>query len=223
MKRRSSALVLTLIFFSTSALAQQHGGGRGAGRGGAGGFRSSGAMRAGFSPARATTRASDTGFNFNHDVNASARSPVFNPPARSMPRPFVTGNNPERHGIISNPNFRGRPSRHWNHGINWEPAPAYWGGGFWGPFALGATTGLILYGSVEDPNTNQTFNSYQVTADSPGAELLANYHLTQTPCGPPDLVVIFGPDTSAICAYPNDLVSPGEYSIDPSTLTLVSS
>jgi len=46
--------------------------------------------------------------------------------------------------------------------------------------------------------------------------------LTQTPCGPPNLVVILGPDNSVICAYPNNLVAPGEYSLDPSTLTIVS-
>jgi hypothetical protein len=42
------------------------------------------------------------------------------------------------------------------------------------------------------------------------------------PCGPPDLVVIFGPDNSVICAEPNNLVSPGEYQLDPSDLTIVS-
>jgi hypothetical protein len=35
-------------------------------------------------------------------------------------------------------------------------------------------------------------------------------------------VVIFGPDNSVICAAPNDIVGPGEYDLDSSTLTLVS-
>jgi hypothetical protein len=50
--------------------------------------------------------------------------------------------------------------------------------------------------------------------------MLANYQLTQTPCGPPNLVVIFGP--TVICAYPNNLVAPGEYTLDPSSLTIAS-
>jgi hypothetical protein len=51
---------------------------------------------------------------------------------------------------------------------------------------------------------------------------LQNYGLQQTPCGPPDLVVIWGPDNSVICAYPNNLVGPGNYGVDPSSLTLIS-
>ena len=38
----------------------------------------------------------------------------------------------------------------------------------------------------------------------------------------PYLVVIWGPDSSLICAFSNDIVGPGQYDIDPSTLTLVS-
>jgi hypothetical protein len=51
---------------------------------------------------------------------------------------------------------------------------------------------------------------------------LENYGLEQTECGPPNLVVIWGPDNSVICAYPNDLVGPGNYELDPETLTIVS-
>ncbi|MFY9663523.1 MAG: hypothetical protein WAK19_03635 [Candidatus Cybelea sp.] len=43
-----------------------------------------------------------------------------------------------------------------------------------------------------------------------------------TSCVPPNLVVIWGPDDSVICAYPNNLVAPGNYKRDPATLTIVS-
>jgi hypothetical protein len=52
--------------------------------------------------------------------------------------------------------------------------------------------------------------------------LLQDYGLQQTPCGPPDLVVIWGPDNSVICALPNNNVGPGNYSVDPETFSLVS-
>jgi hypothetical protein len=109
--------------------------------------------------------------------------------------------------------------------VTWAPATSYWGGGFWGPFAIGVATavlGVAAFGTYLDPATNAYFPSYQVAPGSPGAILLENYQLTQTPCGPPGLVVIFGPDNSVICAVPNGLVGPGEYAIDPSNLTLVS-
>ena len=109
--------------------------------------------------------------------------------------------------------------------MSWAPAPSYWGGGFWGPFAFGvaaAVLGVAAYGTYLDPTSNVYFPSYQVAPGSPGVTLLENYQLTQTPCGPPGLVVIFGPDNSVICAAPNDLVGPGAYDLDPSNLTLVS-
>lgn len=97
--------------------------------------------------------------------------------------------------------------------------------GFWGPFALGlaaAAVGAIAYGSFIDPANNEVIPSYQVAPDSAGATLLSNYQLMQTPCGPPNLVAIFGPDNTVICAQPNGLVGPGEYDVDSSNLSLVS-
>jgi hypothetical protein len=41
-------------------------------------------------------------------------------------------------------------------------------------------------------------------------------------CGTPDLVVIEGPNKSVICARPNSLVAAGNYSLNSSTLTIVS-
>jgi hypothetical protein len=117
---------------------------------------------------------------------------------------------------IGNPVFRG-PAWGWNRGNVWAPQVGYWGGGFWGGFAIGSG---LFFGSLVDNGV--TYNSYQINDDSPGATLLENYHLQQTQCGPPDLVEIYGPDNSVICAYPNDIVDAGEYTLDPSTLTIVS-
>jgi hypothetical protein len=137
--------------------------------------------------------------------------------------PGVTGG-PYRgnfHGaMIRNPHNWG--GWQWNHGVTWEPASIYWGGGFWGPFALGALAGVVLFGSIVDYQNQVVYPSYQIEPNSPGAQLLANYGLQQTPCGPPNLVAIWGPDNSVICAYPNSLVGPGNYELDPSTLTIVS-
>jgi DNA mismatch repair ATPase MutL len=96
----------------------------------------------------------------------------------------------------------------WNGGRTWIASPAYWGGGFWGAFSIGLGYGNAGY--------------YQVAQSSPGDQLLANYGLQQTDCNQPNLVDIFGPDGSEICAFPNDQVSPGQYQVDPSTLSLVS-
>jgi hypothetical protein len=101
---------------------------------------------------------------------------------------------------------------YWNRGIAWAPAPAYWGGGFWGLFSLNL--------AFNEPAPANYY--YQVAPSSPGAQLLANYGLTQTDCNQPNLVDITGPDGSEICAYPNDQVGPGQYNIDPSTLSLIS-
>lgn len=124
------------------------------------------------------------------------------------------------HGYtVANPVYHGA-AWGWNGGYAWYAAPYYWGGGFWGAFAIGAASAAV-YGSIVAAN-NVTYNSYQVTSESPGAKLLESYHLTQTQCGPPNLVVIYGPNNSVICAYPNNLVSAGNYSVNPQTLTITS-
>jgi hypothetical protein len=123
--------------------------------------------------------------------------------------------------VIVNPVYRGGPAWGWNRGVVWVAAPAYYGGGFWGPFAIGVTTALV-WGTIVNSQTHQTVTSYQVQPSSPGATLLSNYQLTQTQCGPPNLVVIYGPNNSAICARPNNLVSAGEYTVDSSNLSIVS-
>ncbi|MBV8245776.1 MAG: hypothetical protein JOZ38_07635 [Candidatus Eremiobacteraeota bacterium] len=120
--------------------------------------------------------------------------------------------------VIANPIYRG-PAWGWNHGVVWAPAPYYWGGGFWGAFAIGATSAAI-YGTIVRNNT--TYTSYQVAPSSPGATLLSNYGLTQVQCGPSNLVVIDGPNNSVICANPNATVAAGYYTIDSSNLSIVS-
>ncbi len=152
--------------------------------------------------------------------NATQRT-VANYPHAS----YTTGGGPyygRFHGpVIVNP-------RHWNgawgwnRGVVWRPVPTYWAGGFWGPLAVATLTTALLYGSIADYNAQVIYPSYQIQPDSPGAQLLQNYGLQQTPCGPPNLVVIWGPNNSVICAYPNNLVGPGNYELDPSTLTIVS-
>jgi len=145
--------------------------------------------------------------------------PRPNPPRQPSPNYRPPNYRPAHPVVIVNPIYRG-PAWGWNRGVAWYPAPAYWGGGFWGTLAIAATSAAI-FGYIVGAN-NQQIVSYQVQPNSPGAQLLQNYQLTQTPCGPPNLVVIYGPDNSVICAYPNSLVSAGTYNLDPSTLTISS-
>lgn len=120
--------------------------------------------------------------------------------------------------VVVNPVYVG-PAWGWNRGVVWAPYGAYWGGGFWGPFAAGAATAAIM-GSVV--YSNQTYTSYSVNSSSPGATLLSNYGLRQVPCGPPGLVVIYGPNFGVICASPNGRVAPGSYAVNVNNLTLQS-
>jgi hypothetical protein len=168
----------------------------------------------------------------NGNVNRPNNGNVNRPNNGNVNRPNVgNGNNNNinrnvnninvNRNVVVNPVYHGGPAWGWNRGVVWVPAPAYYGGGFWGPFAIGVTTALI-WGTVVNSQSHQTVTSYQVQPSSPGATLLSNYQLTQTQCGPPNLVVIYGPNNSAICANPNNLVSAGEYTVDSSNLSIVS-
>ncbi len=117
--------------------------------------------------------------------------------------------------VVVNPRYHGS-AWGWNRGNRWEGYSDDWGDGFWGPFALGSLTGAFIVGA----DSEESLPYYQVAEGSPGAQLLANYDLSQTPCGPPDLVMLYGPNGGTICAYPNDEVPPGPYNISESTLTL---
>ena len=119
--------------------------------------------------------------------------------------------------VVANPVYY--PAWGWNRGVVWAPVGAYWGGGFWGPFAVGAATAAVM-GSIV--YANQTYTSYAINSGSPGATLLSNYGLQQVPCGPPGLVVIYGPNFGIICANPNGRVAAGNYAVNTDNLTLQS-
>jgi len=234
--RTITALALAVVM-PVTALAQHRPGGGGGSRP-APAARPAPAQR----PAAPAQRpaAPSGGYDFHNDTrpNPPARPsqpqrpnnpparPNPNPPPRPNPNPRPPSPNyrppnyrPSHTVVVVNPVYRG-PAWGWNRGVAWYPAPAYWGGGFWGTLAIAATSAAI-FGYIVGQN-NQQIVSYQVQPNSPGAQLLQNYQLTQTPCGPPNLVVIYGPDNSVICAYPNNLVSAGTYQLNPSTLTISS-
>jgi hypothetical protein len=102
----------------------------------------------------------------------------------------------------------------------WAPVPYYWGGGFWGAWAIGLTSAAV-YGAVVDEDTHVTYNSYEVQPGTPGETFLDTYQLTQVQCGPENLVEVFGPENSVICATPNQYVGAGEYQLDTATLNLM--
>src|SRR6516164_5968525 len=157
--------------------------------------------------------------NVNRNVNNTNRNVNVNGGNNVNRNVNVNGYGYRGH-VVANPVYRG-PAWGWNHGVAWAPAPAYWGGGFWGAFAVGAATAVVM-GSIINSANQQKYTSYQVTQGSPGAQLLQNYHLQQVPCGPPNLVMIYGPNNGVICANPNDLVAPGNYAVNADTLTLQS-
>ena len=133
-------------------------------------------------------------------------SPPPRPPALQTNRPVIP--NPYRWGGWG-----------WNHAVIWYPVPYYWGYGFWGPWGLLATP-TAAFGSVVDYEYGGAYSSYGVGPQSPGGQLLYDYGLTQTACGAANLVVIWGPGNSPICAYSNGLVAAGNYQADPATLTI---
>lgn len=247
--RRALALALVALVPS-AALAQR--GGRGGGSAPAPRAAPQPVSRPAPAPQPRPAAPSAGGFNFSHDINArpapqiaprppiQVQRPQPQPQPRQpqrVPQPVTRQAQPAQHyaplttagagpyarrfhgPVVRYPHYNPQPWT-WNHGVAWAPAPIYWGGGFWGPWAIadlsvGALFGSITYDQIYYP-------SYQVEPNSPGAQLLSAYGLQQTPCGPPGLVVIWGPDNSLICAYPNTVVAPGNYEVDPTTLTLIS-
>jgi hypothetical protein len=159
-------------------------------------------------------------------VPVVSQQPPSRPPAVNFPHaPYNGTAGGPYHGRFTGPIVRNAhaPSGAWgwNHGVAWRSAPVYWGGGFWGPFAIASLTSAIVFGSIVDDQDQVVYPSYQVEPDSPGEQLLQDYGLQQTQCGPPGLVTVWGPDNSVICAFPNDAVPPGNYEVDPSTFDLV--
>ena len=181
------------------------------------------------------------GFVLPHDAGAQpVMHEVQKPTAPSVSQPAVVKPPPKNykqaplsgnihagpywlhfHGpVIGNPHRWHRWG--WNHGIAWYPAPIYWGGGFWGPYGLGSLGLLTPYGFYLYDQYETYYPSYQVELQSPGEQVLSNYGLQQTACDQPNLVVIWGPLNSVVCAYPNALVQAGNYEVNPATLTLIS-
>jgi hypothetical protein len=136
------------------------------------------------------------------------------PPAQARyTGPIVRTNGPNLHrSVRPNPHHYGNWG--WHNGTPWLPGLSFWAGAFWGNYALG---------SVGDGD-QYPLDFVPVVPGSPGYELLSDYGLTQTDCNadPSTIVVIDGPDGSVICAIPNNLVGPGTYYVDPTTLTLES-
>jgi len=230
---RSAITVGLVIALPVAALAGGHaGGGGGHPSGGGGGRPSSGggshpAVQARSAPAQAPQyRSSGSSYHAvpTQRTSASARTSASHYSAGwhsfSTNATGRASSSAPYERAIRNPRHWG--SWGWNHGVIWYPGRLYWGGGFWGPFAFTSLGAAFFYGSIIDYQDQMIFPSYEIAPSSPGSLLLENYGLQQTPCGPPDLVVIWGPDDSVICAYPNYLVAPGNYELDPSTLTIVS-
>lgn len=134
------------------------------------------------------------------------------PPWANQPRPSWARNHGFRPNyILANP----RPYAYnwaWNNGAQWSPRGNYWGGGFWGPFALfSLAAGQALWAQ----------NRYASPGyGSPGWYLFQNYGLQPAACGPQNLVYIYGPNNGVMCAYPNEYVLAGFYYVDPATLQL---
>jgi|GEM_PF-884358 len=144
-------------------------------------------------------------FNLNNDRNFSNRVNRNN-----------IGNTFNRNNVVIN-NPRGWNSWGWHGGSPWYPSNNYWGGGFWGPFAVGTVTGLVTGAAINAANQPKYV---VVQSGTPGYTLLSNYGLTQTQCGN-NVVIINGPSNSVICAFPNATIPVGTYNIDESTLTLI--
>ncbi len=122
--------------------------------------------------------------------------------------------------VVINP--RGYSSWGWNRGVSWSPNVSYWGGGFWGPFAAGALLTGVTSAAINAAANNNNPTYVVIERDSPGYNLFSSYNLTQVECvDDGTLVFINGPQGSAVCARPNNMVAAGYYEVNPSDLTLV--
>jgi hypothetical protein len=214
MTKRLIAFAIAIAFAGTcmsTADAQRRGGG---GRGGRG------MSRPPSRPAQMPTRPSG-GYQFKNDIGSPPRpsqlpSGGINRPGNGSPgnRPGNGGNRPAVPPINQRP-----PNWGWNGGVIWYPAYGYWGGGFWGPYAWGFTTAYV-FGEYYDEETKEPTKSYEVAPDSPGADVLKGYGLTQTQCQAQGVVVIFGPEGSVVCATPNETVPAGTYDLNVQDLTI---
>lgn len=164
-------------------------------------------------PARPTPRPTANPWRPNRPPNVRPPNTGWQrPPWANHTRPSWARNHGWRQNyVLVNPRFTGG-NWWWNRGSPWFVNNNYWGGGFWGPFGVFTLgVGVALW--------NQTrFN--EPGWGSPGWWLFQTYGLTPARCGPHDLVYIFGPNNSVMCAFPNMYVPPGWYYVDPNTLQL---
>ena len=108
---------------------------------------------------------------------------------------------------------------HWNNGRRWYPDNNYWGGGFWGNFLASMIT-LGLTSAILDSNEAPKY--IIIKENSPGYYLFSNYGLSQVPCDTlQDLVFIYGPQNSLMCAIPNENVPSGYYEVNTESLVLI--
>ncbi len=234
MNKRAVVLfvIATLLAQALGAQAALARGGRGGGGGMRGGARPASRPMPAQRPAAPVTRPSN-GYNFNNDIGRPPSASQLPSGPGSGIRPGgggeagggIGGNRPGNGGGIGSrppvaPIAPPLPPWGWNGGVIWYPAYGYWGGGFWGPWGPGYYG--PYYGAYTYTETHEEVKSYEVDADSPGAKVLQSYGLLQTQCGPPGLVIIFGPENSVICAQPNTTVAAGEYQLDTTNLTIVS-
>ena len=123
--------------------------------------------------------------------------------------------------IVVNPRYNGRGSWGWYGGRPWYGDYNYWGGGFWGGFAVGAFTTAVTGAIINSSNDNDT-NYVVIEKDTPGYTLFSSYNLVQVQCNTSeDLVFIYGPQDTLMCATPNTYVSSGYYDVDQENLVLV--
>jgi hypothetical protein len=110
----------------------------------------------------------------------------------------------------------------WNDGRRWHSDDNYWGGGFWGNFLASMVTLGLTSAIINADNSNDAPNYVVIKENSPGYYLFNNYGLTQVECDTSeDLVFIYGPQNSLICAFPNDNVPAGNYDVNQEGLLLV--
>ncbi len=148
------------------------------------------------------------------------RKPYYRAPASNWHRPAWADypRPPWIHSGVYRPNYvlvNPRPYAYnwgWNGGSQWYPQTNYWGGGFWGPFAVFS----LLAGQAMWNQNRYTAPSYAY----PGWYVFQNYGLQSTPCGRQNLVYIYGPNNGVMCAYPNEYVVSGAYYVDPASLQL---
>jgi hypothetical protein len=162
-------------------------------------------------PARPTPR--PTPWRPNRPPNYRPPQPGWQRPQwANRPRPSWARNNGRRPNyVLVNPRAWGSRWA-WNNGVAWNARPSYWGGGFWGPFGLFTlAAGQALWTQTRHISPGP---------GSPGWFLFQNYGLQPATCGPQNLVYIYGPNDSVMCAFPNEYVLAGFYYVDPATLQL---